>query len=454
MIKRIIFSLLVFSIFSLNLNAQGVYVLNAHSKLEPVNRAVTMGQRVSGNQFFLFYGSKLTTSLVLDGASSKLLLPMGATYFYVYCPSPLPIESWKLAPLKKGKKSTRELPFAKTGAYTGTNPKINELEMSAEKISDGIYRLSPTKALEKGEYLLFRMEAGVPAECYDFRIDPTLSPALEMPSNDNVMALFKPVQLLDNNNKKTEENLVEGSSRLLSDVDIDIPITNKVADNTFALIISNENYKQAESVSFAHNDGRVFNQYLRLCIGLPESHIIHIEDASLGDIKYAINRIKEISEAYEGDAKIIIHYSGHGIPNEKNSEGYILPSDGYVSDPSTAFKLSDLYSSLGSLKAKSLILFLDACFSGTKRNGEMLASARSAEIKVKTEIPTGNLIVLSAAQGDQTAYPYYSKEHGLMTYYLLKKLKESKGNANLGEISDYIILKSATNTVKATNFLF
>ena len=51
----------------------------------------------------------------------------------------------------------------------------------------------------------------------------------------------------------------------------------------------------------------------------------------------------------------------------------------------------------------------------------------------------GNLVVVSAAQGDQTAYPYSEKQHGLMTYFLLKKLQETKGEATLGELSDYII---------------
>ena len=48
------------------------------------------------------------------------------------------------------------------------------------------------------------------------------------------------------------------------------------------------------------------------------------------------------------------------------------------------------------------------------------------------------MVVFSAASGDETAYPYIEKEHGLFTYYFLKKLQESKGNVTLGELSDYI----------------
>jgi len=48
------------------------------------------------------------------------------------------------------------------------------------------------------------------------------------------------------------------------------------------------------------------------------------------------------------------------------------------------------------------------------------------------------MVVFSATQGDETAYPYKKQRHGMFTYYLLKKLQESKGEATLREISDYV----------------
>ena len=47
-------------------------------------------------------------------------------------------------------------------------------------------------------------------------------------------------------------------------------------------------------------------------------------------------------------------------------------------------------------------------------------------------------VVFCAASGKQTAYPYKEKEHGMFTYYLLKKLEESNGNCTLGELGDYV----------------
>ncbi|WP_298106822.1 caspase family protein, partial [uncultured Bacteroides sp.] len=68
----------------------------------------------------------------------------------------------------------------------------------------------------------------------------------------------------------------------------------------------------------------------------------------------------------------------------------------------------------------------------------MLASARGVAIKAKPEAPKGNMVVFSAAQGDETAYPYEDKGHGLFTYFLLKKLQETKGQVSLGELAQYV----------------
>lgn len=440
--KRHLYSIIFLFLLGITYaSAQDVYVLNSHSQLEPVTRAITAGTKVSGKAFLAAYGAKLKTSVVLDGKFSELILPLGANYFYIHTPKQIPIKSWKLVQLKKGKNNSRELAYASTGAYTGTSTKLDDFPLRTEKISDEVYKVWPAETLIKGEYALFRLEAGVPAEIYDFSVDPSLSPALQIPEDETVLAQFSISQSQNyaevNTNK--ENDLMKNSRQMVSDVDINIPSTKKVADNTFALIISNENYEDADKVPFALNDGDVFKQYLKMTIGIPEQQIIHIKDGSLSKIKRALNRLQEMAETAGSKAKVIVYYSGHGINDEKTTEGYLLPIDGYPTDQTTAIKLSDVYSSLGKLKAKTLVLFIDACFSGSQKNGEMLVAARGAKRKIKEESPIGNLVVFAAAQGDQTAYTYDSKEHGMMTYFLLKKLQESNGDATLGEISDYII---------------
>ena len=84
------------------------------------------------------------------------------------------------------------------------------------------------------------------------------------------------------------------------------------------------------------------------------------------------------------------------------------------------------------------MVFLDACFSGAKRDGKMLASSRGVAIKPNSNPVGSNTVVFSAAQGNETAYPYKLMKHGMFTYYLLKKLKETQGDITLGELAEYL----------------
>ena len=222
------------------------------------------------------------------------------------------------------------------------------------------------------------------------------------------------------------------------DVDINIPLGKQSRLNTFALIIANENYMEVANVPNALNDGKVFAEYCKKTLGLPESNIRYVPDATLNRMKRQLHWITQVMEAYKSDANIIFYYAGHGIPDESNQSSYLLPVDGYGSDVTTGFSLDEIYKMLGEKKAKSVVVLLDACFSGANRDGAMLASARGVAIKAKPGEPKGKMVILSAAQGDETAYPYKEKNHGMFTYYLLKKLKDTKGDVTFGDLADYI----------------
>jgi hypothetical protein len=239
-------------------------------------------------------------------------------------------------------------------------------------------------------------------------------------------------QTTDSEFCNTMRSLMDGS------VDMNIAVTNASNSNTYAVIIANENYKREEKVPFAETDGKIFKEYCNKTLGILESNIKLVTDATYNDIRYVTNWLKQVITANNGQAKVIFYYAGHGIPDEATKTAYLLPVDGYGTDVSTGYSLKELYDMLSGLPSQSAMVFLDACFSGTKREGDMLASARGVAIKVKPNEPKGKLVVFSAAQGDETAYPYKEQRHGMFTYYLLKKLQETKGEATLGEISDYV----------------
>lgn len=225
----------------------------------------------------------------------------------------------------------------------------------------------------------------------------------------------------------------------ISSVDVDIPQTSVVNDNTFVVIIANEDYKRVAKVSNALNDGQVFSKYCHCTLGIPMQHIHYVENATLNEMRSELSWLKELSSAYEGEDKVIVYYAGHGVPNESTHESYLVPVDGQGGNTETCLALDEVYQKLGELNSQRVFVIIDACFSGSTRDGNMMDGvARGVAIKSKPNTPQGKMVVLSAAQGDETAYPLEEESHGLFTYYLLKKLQDSKGEVTLSELSNYI----------------
>lgn len=260
----------------------------------------------------------------------------------------------------------------------------------------------------------------------------------------------------DKGNKKAKTNLEdlekvrkeEQQQRSIAVEDRDIPVTTKVSKDVFAVVIGNEKYNNEENVPYAENDAKIFKEYLNKTLGVPEKQIKFITNATLNNIGMSVIWLRQAMEICGSKGRVIFYYAGHGIPDEANRSAYLLPVDGTGSYLESAYPLDRLYSELGSMSGECALVFLDACFSGSKREGGMLDSARGVAIKTKPQTPKGNMIVFTAAQGDETAYPYKEKQHGMFTYYLLKKLRDSKGGATLGEIGDYL-----TNEVRKQSFL-
>ncbi|MDE5930708.1 MAG: caspase family protein, partial [Muribaculaceae bacterium] len=176
-------------------------------------------------------------------------------------------------------------------------------------------------------------------------------------------------------------------------------------------------------------------------MGLPEENIRVYRNAGLAQMHRAFADIRNIVSAYGGKANVIFYYAGHGMPDESTKNAFLLPVDGDAMVSETCMPLDKVYADLGSMGAGSVMVFLDACFSGSQRTDRpdgMLTSARAVVIKPKDAAPQGNMFAFTATSGQETALPYKEKNHGMFTYFLLKKLQESKGNVSLRDLTDYV----------------
>lgn len=230
---------------------------------------------------------------------------------------------------------------------------------------------------------------------------------------------------------------------LRSDVDRDIPQTNKSNPHCYAIIIGNQDYhsyqrglNSEQDVPFATEDATMFKEYCEKTLGVDARNISFLNNATSAKMNQEIDFITRLA-ARDPQAEIIFYYAGHGLPNENTKEPYLIPVDVNASNLTSAIALYDLYQSLSSTNAQRITVFLDACFSGGGRDMGLVAS-RGIKVTPKKDALSGNIVVFSATSADQTALPYTDKKHGMFTYFLLKKLQDSKGECNYSELFDYL----------------
>lgn len=135
----------------------------------------------------------------------------------------------------------------------------------------------------------------------------------------SIYILIRVLQIIISSSKKrksTQKSRYKIAS-ISSDIDKNIPEAINSNSNTFAIVIANETYNKEANVPYAVNDGNIFKEYCRNCLGIPEKNIHLITNATLNDIRHEVKWIQDVAEVYKGDAKIIFYYAGHGIPDEK-----------------------------------------------------------------------------------------------------------------------------------------
>lgn len=229
-----------------------------------------------------------------------------------------------------------------------------------------------------------------------------------------------------------------------SDIDSNIPQTGNKYPLRFALIFGNEDYSSHQvdlsseiNVDFARNDASAFKEYAINTLGIPEKNVIFLLDATTGQMNQGISKMNLILKNTQGNAEVFVYYAGHGLPDEQTKEAYLMPVDVSGKNASEGIKLKDMYTKLTEYPSKRITVFIDACFSGGARNQGLLA-ARGVKVKAKEEVLDANLIVFTASSGEQSSLPFKEQNHGIFTYFLLKKLQESGGNVSYEELSKYL----------------
>lgn len=255
---------------------------------------------------------------------------------------------------------------------------------------------------------------------------------------------FDPINVNIATNSTAAKGDVINYSLGKSDVDVNIPEIAVKNHNVFAVVIGNEDYSSRQkglntevNVDFAINDAVSFKNYLVNTYGIPDENIKLYTNATAAEIDRGIKWLKSLAESRKGQAELVFYFSGHGLPDEQTREGYIMPVDVTGTDIQFAIKLSYLYAELSKYPTRKVTVILDACFSGGGRT-EGLMAMKGAKVRPKEESISENMVVFTSSSGDESSGFYKEKQHGLFTYFLLKKIQETKGEVDYQTLIDYL----------------
>ena len=235
-------------------------------------------------------------------------------------------------------------------------------------------------------------------------------------------------------------------SAIKSDID-EFPLTKlKPNKNAYAIVIGIENYRQKlPKVDFAVSDAKLVSDYLSKAMGYPEENIVTLLNENASNVDLAKYFEQWLANNVEKGSTVFVYYSGHGAPNPKTGDAYLVPYDG---DPAfiekTGYSLKRLYDALGKLPAKEIIVGLDSCFSGAGGRSVVAEGSRPLVMNLENSLTISkNMTILAAASGNQISSTYKEKGHGLFTYFFLKGIKNEDvirqdGSLAIGDLFTYV----------------
>lgn len=213
-----------------------------------------------------------------------------------------------------------------------------------------------------------------------------------------------------------------------------------------AVIIGNKNYAgRVPPVDFAHNDAEAMKRFVVEMLGVHKDNIVDLRDVTLAEMEdvlgnYRTHRAKLWQWVRPHESDVFVFYSGHGVPGLKDGREYLLPVDG---NPNAAeikgYPVELLYKNLEKLEARSLTVFMDACFSGESPHGPLIRDTSGIRV-VPKKGPAVLFTVISSSRKDQSASWDKEAQHGLFTKYILEALYGAADGKRYGNSDKRITL--------------
>lgn len=226
------------------------------------------------------------------------------------------------------------------------------------------------------------------------------------------------------------------------------PAANFTNDNLFVIIWGNDEYPSDLSCVSAVNDSELFYKYCTKSLGCPSKNIHYIKNATYANFRKMLAHVREVTEVFDGEAKVILYFSGLGA-TDANGDKYILPSDVELSNiASTAISINKLVELFNGIKTEYSLAIIDAPFNGLDKNGISFISDRGVTIKSSesNNLLQNSYIFLGSGQN---GYAYNLKEENvsLFTDVILESMDKNMNKKSLISFIDEVSKQTKQQSV-------
>ena len=265
---------------------------------------------------------------------------------------------------------------------------------------------------------------------------PSLSAGLLPPLVDHIQTDYAALQRTPAKSASADASSTVFGGAELARIDADLAppaSTVKPKDHAYAVIVGVEEYRDLPKVDYAKRDAEMVRAYLTKSLGYREQNVVMLlnDRVTKADLEARFEKWLPKQVGENKDAEVFVYYGGHGAPDPNTNQAFMVPYNG---DPAyletSAYPLARLYETLAKLPAKNITVVMDSCFSGAGGRSVIQKGARPMLIKIENPLMASqNMVVLSAAAGNQISNAMPEKRHGLFTYYFLKGL-QGEADAN------------------------
>lgn len=204
-----------------------------------------------------------------------------------------------------------------------------------------------------------------------------------------------------------------------------------------ALVVGIEDYAFLPDVPYADNDARAFAEWLVDGRKIPADRVQSLRAASREKLLAAVDT------AAKSAAKgvVWIYFAGHGMASPTDGRRMVLGVDAQPEEISLAARgiLLDEITARAGVHGATVMLVVDACYSGVGRDGASLGGEgkRPARAVSESVVPPRTFSWLAASSGE-VAGPIDGAQHGAFTWFTLQALAGAADGAVDGKLDGSI----------------